>query len=61
MADTVAAGAGTLPLATTGAELHHRQLVTPAAGGAALLCCLPDANDGKPHVMHGMMKQVTVM
>ena len=27
----------------------------------ALLCFLPDAKDGKPHVLHGMLKQVTVM
>lgn len=30
-------------------------------GEYALLCFLPDAKDGKPHVLHGMMKQVTVM
>ena len=33
--------------------------LTPGEYG--LLCFLPDAKDGKPHVMHGMSKQVTVM
>jgi hypothetical protein len=30
-------------------------------GEYALLCFLPDAKDGRPHVLHGMMKQITVM
>lgn len=30
-------------------------------GEYALLCFLPDAKDGKPHFMHGMIKQITVM
>ncbi len=30
-------------------------------GEYALICFLPDANDGKPHFMHGMIKQITVM
>lgn len=29
-------------------------------GEYALLCFVPDAKDGKPHVMHGMAKQFTV-
>jgi hypothetical protein len=29
-------------------------------GEYALFCFLPDAKDGKPHIMHGMMKQVSV-
>jgi hypothetical protein len=29
-------------------------------GEYALLCFIPDAKDGKPHVAHGMMKQITV-
>ena len=29
-------------------------------GEYALLCFLPDAKDGKPHFMHGMVKQITV-
>ncbi len=30
-------------------------------GEYALICFLPDAKDGKPHFMHGMVKQITVM
>ena len=30
------------------------------AGDYALVCMVPDAGDGKPHVMHGMAKQVHV-
>ena len=30
------------------------------AGEYALLCFLPDMRDGKPHVAHGMIKQITV-
>ena len=29
-------------------------------GEYALLCFVPDAGDGKPHVAHGMVRQVTV-
>lgn len=29
-------------------------------GEYAMLCFIPDAKDGKPHVAHGMMKQFTV-
>lgn len=29
-------------------------------GEYALLCFIPDAGDGRPHVAHGMMKQITV-
>jgi uncharacterized cupredoxin-like copper-binding protein len=31
-----------------------------AAGEYALLCFIPDAKDGKPHVAHGMVKQITI-
>jgi hypothetical protein len=31
-----------------------------APGDYALICFLPDAKDGKPHFMHGMMQQITV-
>jgi uncharacterized cupredoxin-like copper-binding protein len=31
-----------------------------AEGEYALLCFLPDAKDGRPHVAHGMIKQITV-
>lgn len=30
------------------------------AGEYALLCFVPDAGDGKPHVAHGMVRQLTV-
>jgi uncharacterized cupredoxin-like copper-binding protein len=30
------------------------------AGEYALLCMVPDAGDGKPHVAHGMVRQITV-
>ena len=29
-------------------------------GEYAIICFLPDAKDGKPHLVHGMIKQVTV-
>jgi uncharacterized cupredoxin-like copper-binding protein len=29
-------------------------------GDYALLCFVPDAGDGKPHLMHGMVKQFTI-
>ena len=29
-------------------------------GNYALICFLPDATDGKPHFMHGMVQQITV-
>jgi hypothetical protein len=29
-------------------------------GNYGLICFVPDAKDGKPHLMHGMMRQVTV-
>jgi hypothetical protein len=31
-----------------------------APGDYALLCFVPDAKDGQPHVAHGMMRQITV-
>lgn len=30
------------------------------AGNYALICFLPDAKDGKPHFVHGMVQQITV-
>lgn len=33
---------------------------TFAPGSYLLLCFWPDAKDGKPHLMHGMAKQITV-
>lgn len=32
--------------------------LTPGEYG--MICFVPDAKDGKPHLMHGMMKQITV-
>ena len=29
-------------------------------GGYALICFVPDAKDGKPHIAHGMVKQFSV-
>lgn len=34
--------------------------VTFEPGEYALLCFIPDAKDGKPHVAHGMMRQISV-
>lgn len=33
--------------------------ITP--GNYALVCFVPDAKDGKPHFMHGMIKEITVI
>ncbi len=39
----------------------HSQFTTTFAPGSYLLLCFwPDAKDGKPHIMHGMAKQITV-
>ena len=48
---------GTTGIATGGENIVSADL---APGEYALLCFIPDAKDGKMHVMHGMMKQVTV-
>jgi hypothetical protein len=34
--------------------------VTLAPGRYLLTCYVPDAKDGKPHVMHGMVREITV-
>ncbi len=34
--------------------------VTLTAGNYGLVCFVPDAKDGKPHAMHGMVKDLTV-
>ena len=31
-----------------------------AAGNYLLVCFLPDAKDGKPHLAHGMIKEFTI-
>ena len=39
----------------------HGQFTTTFAPGSYLLLCFwPDAKDGKPHIMHGMAKQISV-
>jgi len=39
----------------------HSQFTTTFARGSYLLLCFwPDAKDGKPHLMHGMGKEITV-
>jgi hypothetical protein len=48
---------GTTGIATGGENIVSVDL---SAGEYALLCFIPDAKDGKMHVLHGMMKQVTV-
>ena len=30
------------------------------SGEYGILCFLPDAKDGKPHVAHGMLRQISV-
>ena len=30
------------------------------AGDYGLICFIPDANDGRPHFAHGMIRQITV-
>ena len=39
---------------------HSQFATTLAPGNYLLLCFWPDAKDGKPHIMHGMGKQITV-
>ena len=39
----------------------HSQFTTTFTPGSYLLLCFwPDAKDGKPHIMHGMAKEITV-
>jgi hypothetical protein len=39
----------------------HAQFTTTFAPGSYLLLCFwPDARDGKPHIMHGMAKQISI-
>ena len=47
---------------TTGLDRGEVNYITAdlAAGEYALLCMLPDAKDGKPHIAHGMARQITV-
>jgi hypothetical protein len=39
---------------------HAYMHVNLKPGNYALICFLPDAKDGKPHLVHGMLKQITV-
>src|SRR5437016_14097066 len=39
---------------------HSQFAVTFARGSYLLLCFWPDAKDGKPPIMHGMAKQITI-
>src|SRR5439155_1586797 len=39
---------------------HAQFTATLAPGNYLILCFWPDAKDGKPHLMHGMGKQITV-
>ena len=39
---------------------HAHFTATFAPGNYLLLCFWPDAKDGKPHLMHGMAKQISV-
>jgi hypothetical protein len=39
---------------------HGEFATTFKPGSYLLLCFWPDAKDGKPHIMHGMAKQITV-
>jgi hypothetical protein len=40
-------------------DVVYLQVDVPA-GEYAFICFDPDAKDGKPHFMHGMIKKVTV-
>ena len=46
------------PMPVAGA--HGFFTATLAAGKYVFLCFVPDQKDGKPHVAHGMLKEVTV-
>jgi len=39
---------------------HSQFAATFAPGSYLLLCFWPDAKDGKPHIMHGMAKQINI-
>jgi uncharacterized cupredoxin-like copper-binding protein len=48
---------GAAPLAK---GVSNDVLVDLEPGRYALYCFVPDAKDGKPHVMHGMLREITV-
>lgn len=39
---------------------HQTFTATLAAGTYVLVCFVPDNKDGKPHAMHGMIKEITI-
>jgi len=39
---------------------HETFTATLVGGKYLLLCFVPDKTDGKPHVMHGMIKEITI-
>jgi uncharacterized cupredoxin-like copper-binding protein len=47
-------------VSTIDAGQHAHFTASFAPGSYLLLCFWPDAKDGKPHLMHGMAKQITV-
>ena len=49
---------GTVGLSSGVTNYVHADL---APGEYALICFIPDAGDKRPHFMHGMVKQITVM
>ncbi len=49
--------AGTTAIAKAGVNYVTAHF---APGEYALICFIPDAGDGKPHVMHGMARQISV-
>lgn len=53
---------GTIVGGTTGMAkgVSNQLTIDFTPGEYALLCFLPDAGDGKPHVAHGMIEQITV-
>ena len=42
------------------AGMANTTTVDLTAGDYGLICFVPDAKDGKPHIAHGMVKQITV-
>ena len=47
-------------IAEEGTEILKGVELELQAGEYALLCFIPDARDGAPHVAHGMIEQITV-
>jgi uncharacterized cupredoxin-like copper-binding protein len=49
---------GGMSLLSPGGTAEFQAALTPGEYG--LICVIPDGKDGKPHAVHGMMKQFTV-